>query len=293
MGAAARHNLSRRVADENFVHHVFTIAFDVTVDDDGAGGEPFADSYGREQFPFLARVQVAENVRQIPSERAVHRVVENQRGSEGAAERRVAAIPRIVVTGARDVLGDEFGRDVPGDAAEVASDVNLFAIENLILLVSHRDALRFLFDLDSFVELGRIDDRPPVAPGANLLDVVEGAYSKLEPPAFDLGHFRLRASAMPRRRRCGVADLDRHADRTFAGVEKRLDRFDCRLLHHCDHRGSRQNCCQRRVEMAGEIGGSNRLRVSAFCTDWNWFHGYSTAVRIWTESVMQIAIPMA
>src|SRR5277367_6897774 len=132
-----------------------------------------------------------------------------------------------------------------------------------------------------------------MAPGANLLDVVKSAHGKLEPPTLDLRHFRLRASAMPRRRRRGVADLDRHADRAFTSVQKRLDRFDCRLLHHRDHRGRRQHRCQRRVEMAGEIGGSNRFRVSAFGTDWNWFHGYSTAVRIWTESVMQIAIPMA
>src|ERR1700684_1283751 len=134
MGAAARHNLFRRRADQYFVHNDFAIALDVTVDDDGAGGEPFADFDGREQFPFLARVQVAENVRQIPSERAVDRVVEDQRRSDGAAERRVAAVPRIVVTRSGNVLGDELGRDVPGDAAEIASDVDLFAIENLIFL---------------------------------------------------------------------------------------------------------------------------------------------------------------
>ena len=129
MGAAARYDLSRRVADEHFVHHVFAIALEVAVDDDGAGREPLANHHGCEHVPFLARVQVAVNIRQIPCERVVNGAVENQRRSDGAAERRIAAVPWIVVAGAGDVGRDQIGRDVAGHAAEITAHVHLFAVE--------------------------------------------------------------------------------------------------------------------------------------------------------------------
>ncbi len=84
MSPAARHDLAARVADEDFVHDVFAIALDVTVDDDGASGQPLADHHRREDFPFLARMKVAVDIRQVPSERLVNGAVENQRGRDGA-----------------------------------------------------------------------------------------------------------------------------------------------------------------------------------------------------------------
>ena len=164
----------------NFVHDVFAIALDVTVDDDGASGEPLADHHRREELPFLARVKVAVDVRQVPSERLVNGAVENQRGRDRAAERRLVAIPWIVVAGARDVSRDQFGRDVVGDAAEVAADVNFFAIENFTGHHAVLRALVFLFGFEAIVELGGVDHRASMAPGANLLDVIEGAHRKLE-----------------------------------------------------------------------------------------------------------------
>src|SRR5271166_34862 len=103
MGAAARDDLSRRVADEDFIHDVLAIALDVAVDDDGARREALANHHGREQAPFLARVEVAVDVRQIPSERVVNGAVENECGSDGAAERRRTSIPWVVVAGAGGV----------------------------------------------------------------------------------------------------------------------------------------------------------------------------------------------
>ena len=139
MGAAARDDLSRCVADEYFVHDVLAIALGVAIDDDGASREPLANHHGREQVPFLARVEVAVNVGQIPSERVVNGAMENQSGSDGAAERRGAAIPWIVVAGAGDIRRDHVGRDVVGDGAEIAADVYLFAVENFF---GHRGVSR-------------------------------------------------------------------------------------------------------------------------------------------------------
>ena len=128
--------------DENLIHYVFAIALDVTIDDHGARREPLAHHHRREQAPFLARVEVAVDVRQIPSERMVNGAVKNQRGSDGAAERRALAVPWIVVASAGDIRRDQIWRDVVGDAAKIAPDVHLFAVENF---VSHRGVLRANF----------------------------------------------------------------------------------------------------------------------------------------------------
>src|ERR1700675_1678788 len=99
MGAAPRDDLSRRVGDNHFVHDVLAIAFHVAIDDYRASREPLADHHGCKQAPFLARVEVAVNVRQIPAERLINGAVEDQRGSERTSERRWATVPRIVVAG--------------------------------------------------------------------------------------------------------------------------------------------------------------------------------------------------
>ena len=122
------------LATIDFVHDVFAIALHVAIDDYRARREALADHHRREQAPFLARVKVAVDVRQIPTERLVNGAVENQRGSERTSERRRASVPWIVVAGSRDVGRDEVGRNVVGDAAEVAADVHLFAIENFFCL---------------------------------------------------------------------------------------------------------------------------------------------------------------
>src|SRR5260370_27497219 len=176
MGAAARDDLSRRVGDQYFVHDVLAIALHVAIDDYRASREPLANHHGREQAQFLARVEVAVNVRQIPTERLINGAVEDQRGRERTSERRRASVPWIVVAGPRDVGRNEVGRDVVGDAAKVAADVHLFAIENFVFSPTHLaplSVIRFLLGSEAIVELGGVDYGAAMAPGANLLDVIE------------------------------------------------------------------------------------------------------------------------
>src|ERR1019366_4796966 len=104
----------------------------------------------------------------------------------------------------------------------------------LVIMVSCAQLI-FLLGFDPIVELGGVDYGAPMRPRADLLDVVEGAHGKLEAAAFDFGHFSFGASQMPRRSRGAVIDFDRHADRTFARVEKRPDCIDRGKLHQPAH----------------------------------------------------------
>src|SRR5271163_2519930 len=88
-------------------------------------------------------------------------------------------------------------------------------------------ASALLLGFDSVVEFGGVDHGAAMASRANLLEVVEGAYCKFEAAALDLCDFGFGARAMAGRGCRGVADFDRHADRTFAGIEVRLDGVDC------------------------------------------------------------------
>ena len=66
-----------RVGDQYFVHDVLAIAFHITIDNYRARREPLTNHHRRKQAPFLARVQVAVDIRQIPTERLVNGAVED------------------------------------------------------------------------------------------------------------------------------------------------------------------------------------------------------------------------
>ena len=110
MGAAARHDEPGGVGDDDLAYDVLAIALEVALDDHPMRAQRIADHHRREVLPFLARVQVAVNLRQVPFGRwLINRRMQDQRRRDGTAEWRVATIPRIVVAGALDI-----GRDQPG-----------------------------------------------------------------------------------------------------------------------------------------------------------------------------------
>src|ERR1039458_3591923 len=141
-----------------------------------------------------------------------------------------------------------------------------------VVIVVSCAQLIFLLGFDPIVELGGVDYGAPVRPRADLFDFVEGAHGKLEAAPFDFGHFSFGASAMPRRSRGAVIYFDRHADRTFARVEKRPDCIHRGKLHQPDHCRRGHDGGKRRVEMNCEVGGRNGLGVTSPGSDWNWFH---------------------
>src|SRR5208283_1679261 len=141
-----------------------------------------------------------------------------------------------------------------------------------VVIVVSCAQLIFLLGFDSVVELGGVDYGAPMRPRADLFDFVEGAHGKLETAAFDFGDFSFGVSEMPRRSRGAVIDFDRHADRTFARVEKRPDGIHRGKLHHPDHRRRGHDGGERRVETNSEVGGRNGFGVSSPGPDWNWFH---------------------
>src|SRR5437867_13288969 len=91
------------VRDDDLVHDELAIALDVAIDDNRSRRKPLPDSDRCEQFPFLARVQIAEDVGQVPFERAIHGVIKDQGRSDWVAEWRPIAIPRIVVASDGDI----------------------------------------------------------------------------------------------------------------------------------------------------------------------------------------------
>jgi hypothetical protein len=109
MGAAALRQLTVGFEDQRFVDDVFSVAFDIPIDNYRAAAQFLADANRREAFPFLTRVEIAENVRQIPFLRAEDGGMKYQRWRQRSAQRRSVAIPRIIVTGSGDVILDRGG----------------------------------------------------------------------------------------------------------------------------------------------------------------------------------------
>ncbi len=130
MGAAAGYDTSAGVEDQRLVDHVLAVALHVTVDDDRSRVQPLAHHHRREEVEFLARMQVAVEVGQVPVKRMEDRRMNDERGRDRAAERRGSAIPWIVVAGARDVAFDQVRRDFVFGAAEVAADIDLISVKD-------------------------------------------------------------------------------------------------------------------------------------------------------------------
>jgi hypothetical protein len=110
-----------------------------------------------------------------------------------------------------------------------------------------------------------------MCPDPDLVPAFRCPYRKFDPPPGDLGHLGLADHPPPDRRRGEVADIDRGADRAFAGVEKAPDCIQRRVLHHHDHdRGGqyrRQHCVLEPVrqmlgldEQGERTAGSERYR---------------------------------
>src|SRR5262249_185841 len=95
----------------------------------GSGGQALAHHPRREDPPFLARVQIAVDVRQVPIQVAINRGVQNQRRCNRAAERRFTAIPGIVIAGTRDEFVDCVRCYLVTDAAVVAADATFILVE--------------------------------------------------------------------------------------------------------------------------------------------------------------------
>src|SRR5579871_6574149 len=69
-------------------------------------------------------MQVAVDLRQVPFGGGfIDRGMQNERGRDRTAERRLAPIPWIVVTGARDIGRDHLGRNRVLENAVIAADI--------------------------------------------------------------------------------------------------------------------------------------------------------------------------
>src|SRR5205823_7937628 len=93
--AAALEPAALRIGDEDLVHHVLAIALAVAVDDGRAGADRLPDEDRCEELPLLARVQVPEDVGQVPRERAVDLGVEDERGRSADRARAHPARPGL------------------------------------------------------------------------------------------------------------------------------------------------------------------------------------------------------
>src|SRR5215469_16154011 len=106
MCAAALNDLSLRVQEQAFIDDVFAIPLYVTVNDYRARMQFFADTYRGEAGPLLARMQIPENVGQIPVMVAKHSGMDDKCRRYWAAERRRPTVPRMMIAGPCDVILD-------------------------------------------------------------------------------------------------------------------------------------------------------------------------------------------
>ena len=102
---------------QHFGDDVVAIALAIALDDRDARAHRVADAQGLEELPLLARVQVADQVRQVPRQVAVDLGVEEESG--GGVGRQVVAVDAGAV--ARHVVG----LDPQVTAAQVLADVDV------------------------------------------------------------------------------------------------------------------------------------------------------------------------
>lgn len=129
MRPAALHDAVLAIEYENFVDHIFAIALDVTLHHHRTRPQMIALANRRKTLPFLARMQIAKGLWQVPGAIAKCHRMKNQRGRQRSAERRLTAIPRMIIAGRGDIVLNRRRVDNEFIAADIAADVNFIGTE--------------------------------------------------------------------------------------------------------------------------------------------------------------------
>ena len=101
----------------------------ITIGDERAGMQTIATANRGKAFPLLARVEIAEDVGEIPIPVTKYDRMQNKSGGQRSAERRGSAIPRMVVASGGNIVFDGVGCDIEFITAEVTADVDFVGAE--------------------------------------------------------------------------------------------------------------------------------------------------------------------
>src|SRR2546423_6172494 len=122
MRPAARGEPAIGVEHHHLAYDVLAIALQVPVGDHPPRSHLLADLYRSEQVPFLARMQISVDARQIPIDGRVALRVQDQSWSDRCYTAG-AAVERIVVAGSFNKTIDDLRRDHVLVNAQVPADV--------------------------------------------------------------------------------------------------------------------------------------------------------------------------